>query len=150
MIEFVKFDRRYLELSAVWLSDPETKELTQAPDITPEQQETFFASLADREDYKIWGVKCDELPVGAVGLKHITESDAEYWAYIGEKRYRGRGLGKDMLNFGVYKARLMELKSIYIKVKKNNVHSLSVHLNQGFKPDEMDMMGEIQKLTFEL
>ena len=98
-LRLVRYSETYLKKSWDWLQDPETKALTMTPDFARDDQRRFFDKLADRRDYRIWGVELTgEGPIGAAGLKHIDGKSAEYWGYIGEKAHWGRGLGKQMLS----------------------------------------------------
>ncbi|EKO3750233.1 hypothetical protein P0F16_002868 [Vibrio metschnikovii] len=67
------YTRKYLDKSWDWLTDPEIKKMTNTPDFTREEQELFFLSLP-RENYKIWGLKYDDLEIGVVGLKNINDT----------------------------------------------------------------------------
>ncbi|NTV25363.1 MAG: GNAT family N-acetyltransferase [Chlorobiaceae bacterium] len=125
----------YLELSWDWLNDPEIKQLMLAPDFTKEQQWAFFDSLRDRRDYWIRGFSCDSMPVGAAGLKNISpeKQEAEYWGYIGDKRYWGQGGGKQMLRMVLEEARRRGLKRIYLHVWKENHVAISFYIKSGFE-----------------
>jgi RimJ/RimL family protein N-acetyltransferase len=135
-LQFVLYDSCFLELSWQWLNDPELKELTLTPDFTREEQAAWFASLRGRADYAIWGVLCDLVPIGAVGLKHITALEAEYWGYLGEKRYWGRGLGGQMVRFALEEARRRQLQSLYLKVGAANTRAIALYRRHGFNSTE--------------
>ena len=77
-LTFSRFDERFLEKSWQWLRDPEVKRLTMTPDFTRDQQLSWFRGLPAKKDYLIWGLLCDEIPIGAMGLKNVTETEAEY------------------------------------------------------------------------
>ena len=91
-IEFVKYNETFLEKSWEWLNDKEIKYLTFTPDFTREQQKEWFLSLKDKKDYFIKGVLYNDIPIGVVGLKNITDINGEYWGYIGEKEYCNKGI----------------------------------------------------------
>ena len=131
-ISFKKFDEQFLELSWNWLNDPEIKILTNAPDITREKQKEWFNSLPNRNDYIIWGVEADSVPIGVFGLKNITDMDCEYWGYIGDKRFWGKGLGKIILFSIENKARDLGMSYIWLKVIKKNTRALSLYTKQGY------------------
>ncbi len=127
------FDIAFLDKSYGWLTDKEIKYLTMTPDITREGQHEWFDSLPSKADYKIWGVECDGVPVGVCGLKHITTCDGEYWGYIGEKEYWGRGVGCSMMDFIESYARSLGLKSVYLNVRKDNPRAIALYLKRGFR-----------------
>lgn len=131
-IELVDFSEYYLNLSRDWLNDNEIKELTNTPSVSKKTQIDWFNGLADRNDYKIWGIEVDGKPVGACGLKNITEKDCEYWGYIGEKDYWGKGVGSHILSMLIGKARNKGLKSIWLKVLKTNIRAIKLYEKYGF------------------
>src|SRR5215216_5040855 len=67
----VPFDERFLERSSRWLRDEEIRHLTLTPSFTRDQQLAWYASLAERSDYLIWGIEYGGEPVGAFGLKGL-------------------------------------------------------------------------------
>jgi len=134
-LAFSPYDERFLEKSWAWLNDPEIKALTLTPDFTREGQKCWFRSLPERSDYRIWGISCDGIPVGAIGLKHITANDAEYWGYIGERRLWGLGLGKRMVQFALEQAIGLCLKEVYLKVHSTNTRAVRLYTRAGFQAD---------------
>lgn len=87
--EFVPYDEKFLDYSWDWLNDSEIKQMTLTPDMTREGQRRWFAGLSSRDDYHVWGITYDSLPIDAVGLKHIDydSHEGEYFGYIGNKTY---------------------------------------------------------------
>jgi len=132
-LTFSQFDERFLERSWQWLQDAEVKRLTMTPDFTRDQQRSWFNRLSEMKDYMIWGLLCDGAPIGAAGLKHITGSDAEYWGYIGEREYWGTGLGGEMMQFIIEKARTLGLRELYLSVHKENVRAVALYAKAGFR-----------------
>lgn len=131
-IQFVKFDELYLESSTNWLSDPELRALTLSPEFTPEDQRIWFEGLACRTDYCIWGISADGRPIGAVGLKHICNDQAEYWGYIGEKSFWGQGIGNMMVHFATEQARRLGIQHLRLQVGAENSRAVRLYLKQGF------------------
>lgn len=138
MLEYTEYDIHFLKLSAIWLADPEIKSMTNTPDFTPEKQIAFFNSLPERDDYKIWGVKYDKKPIGAVGLKNITAYEAEYWGYIGEKEYWGMGIGKSFMDFAATHAKQMGLTSLYLTVNVDNERACKLYVSKGYVSQSCD------------
>ena len=131
-LTFVPYSREFLTRSWDWLNDPETKALTLTPDFTKEQQETFYVTLPSRTDYLIFGIALAGQPIGACGLKHITEMDAEYWGYIGEKQYWGGGLGRQIIGHCEEIARVKGLKELYLHVGADNARAKRLYEKCGF------------------
>jgi RimJ/RimL family protein N-acetyltransferase len=130
---FGRFDERFLERSWEWLSDPEIKRLTMTPDFTREEQLRWFERLPEMPDYRIWGISYDTVPIGALGLKHITQHEAEYWGYIGERSYWNAGLGGEMMRFIFARARELKLGRVYLNVHSDNARAVQLYTNVGFK-----------------
>jgi RimJ/RimL family protein N-acetyltransferase len=132
-LTFSRFDERFLERSWHWLQDAEVKRLTMTPDFTREQQRRWFDRLPEMKDYLIWGLLCDNVPIGAVGLKHITGDEAEYWGYIGQRDYWGAGLGGEMMKFIFGKAGSLSLRELYLNVHKDNARAVGLYAKAGFR-----------------
>jgi len=126
---FSSFTESFLEKSWLWLNDPETKAMTQTPDFTREDQKRWFGGLRQRSDYKIWGISRNGDPIGALGLKHITAQDAEYWGYIGERTMLGRGVGRSMMRFILEQANGLRLVELYLKVRSDNTFVLRFEIS---------------------
>lgn len=133
----VPYDQRFLELSWHWLNDPETRELTMTPIFTRADQRKFFESLPLRVGYKIWGVALGNQLIGAAGLKNFRGALAEYWGYIGEKRYWGLGLGAPLLQRVEEQARSFELRSLDLHVLRTNLRAIHAYKKSGFMIDEL-------------
>lgn len=135
-VDLVDFDHNYFNKSKEWLSDPEIKKLANAHDVTDEQRNIWFKTLSQRDDYYIKGVSVSGIPVGAVGIKHIDKDKVtgECWGYIGEKRYWGKGIGKEMMRKILELAHSsLKLKKIYLRVLNDNIRAISLYDKIGFK-----------------
>lgn len=135
-VDLVDYDRSFLDASFKWLADEEIKFLTNTPSFSKDVQEQWFLSLSEKEDYYIRGILADGIPIGACGLKHITNVDGEYWGYIGEKEYWGKGIGKQMMSFIENHARLLQLKQIYLLVIPENIRAIRLYNNKGYRKIE--------------
>lgn len=138
VVQFVKYNERFLEKSYTWLSDPNIKYLTQSPKIDKFSQKKWFDSLEKRKDYIIYGIKADGLPIGAVGLKHIDYNTGEYWGYIGEKSFQGHGIGKLMIDKIINTAREKNINKLYLYVIHDNTQAIGLYKSKGFKVVEDD------------
>ena len=137
-VEFVEFDRVFLGVSWKWLMDDEIRTLTNASFITKSKQEEWFASLPSQADYYIWGIKYLDIPIGVCGIKHKTLKNGEYWGYIGDKNYWGKGIGKVMLQFIEHKAKMMNLNALYLHVSSDNIRALKLYSHYGFLIESKD------------
>jgi RimJ/RimL family protein N-acetyltransferase len=134
MLQLVDYDRTYLDLSWDWLRDPETKALTMTPDFSRDDQRAFFASLPTRTDYKVWGVAVDgHGPVGAAGIKRISDDRGEYWGYLGKKDLWSRGLGRDLIAAVEAKARDAGLAALYLDVACDNERAIRLYRRVGYR-----------------
>src|SRR5690554_5869609 len=135
-IQFKGFDRSVFEKSKEWLDDSEIKRLTNAPETDQESREQWFQSLTNRSDYYIISAWRGDNPIGVVGLKHITSSDAEAFIYIGEKKYWGKAVGIEMLKYVIDYGRSLGLTSLYAFILKENINSYKLASRFGFKKEK--------------
>ncbi|MFY7839475.1 MAG: GNAT family N-acetyltransferase [Lacibacter sp.] len=142
-VSFVPFNETFLAASWKWLQNEELRLLIDAAPVTKEQQLAWFKQLPNRSDYVIWGVSCENGPIGVCGLKHITAADAEYWGYIGEKEYRGKGIGTAILCFAEEQAVNMGLSGIYLHVLKSNEAAIRLYQKHAYQ-----VAGETSKMLF--
>lgn len=137
-VRFVEYDKTFLTHSFQWLTDPEIKRLTMTPDIDEDSQLIWFEKLKSRTDYLIWGILADGVPVGAVGIKHIDtlKRVGEYWGYIGEKEFIGKGLGRQMVARMITEAAGLNLTQLVLQVAEYNERAYHLYLNCDFREIE--------------
>ena len=131
-LRIVHYSRNFLDLSWNWLNDPEIKQLTGTPDFTKKQQEDFFLSLP-KENYLVWGVMYENTAIGVVGLKNINGQSAEYFGYIGEKDFWGRGLFSYILKLIVEQCIKIKISYIYLRVCVDNHMAIKAYKKNGFE-----------------
>lgn len=131
-VQRVVYDEQLLDASWRWFTTTDLGTLTDTPPFTREQQRAWFDGLPDRTDYISWGVAVDGAPVGAFGLKHVTDHDGEYWAYLAEPASRGRGIGQWMFKVVCDEGRRRGLTHLTGVVLKTNERALRVDLALGF------------------
>lgn len=130
----VPFDETWLPVTYAWLCDPELARLVMAGEVTPERQRAWYDGLATRDDYAIWGIEHEGERCGVLGLKSIgTDDGAEYFMYLGDRRYWGRRISEWAFNEVVAEARARGLRTLYGRVAKYNERSLAVDLRHGFE-----------------
>ncbi|QWT84464.1 MULTISPECIES: GNAT family N-acetyltransferase [Chryseobacterium] len=134
-LQLVDYTKNILEKSWNWLNDPEIKYLTNTPDFSKEDQQKWFAGLENNKTYWVKGIQHNHKIIGVVGLKKIdlTNKTAEYFVYIGEKEYWGKGLSADLfkLIFKVAKDQL-NLESLYLNVIPGNTRAVKAYEKAGF------------------
>ena len=137
-IRLARYDRAYLDKSWEWLRDPEIKALTMAGDFTQAEQLKFFDELPFRPDYKIWGVESPEgMPLGAAGIKKIVGRAGEFWCYIGERAWWGRGIGGRILELCEEQARVLGIERLIMIAAASNARSVRAFEKMGFVLDDL-------------
>jgi RimJ/RimL family protein N-acetyltransferase len=131
-IKLVDYTADYLELSWKWLNDPEIKALTNTPDFSADQQLKWFNSLATKKDYFIKGIEFSNSKIGVCGLKNITQSDAEYWGYIGDKQYWRKGIGTLILQEMEKQAKEFGVNTVWLNVLLNNTNAIKLYRKNGY------------------
>lgn len=134
-IILVEFDQLFLDLSWIWLNDSELKRMTNTPDFTREFQKVWFKDINSKTNYLIWGIMHNNIPIGVCGLKNITNFDCEYWGYIGEKNFWGKGFGTVILKLMEEKAKIMKLQSIWLKVVNDNERAITLYNKNGYSKE---------------
>jgi len=137
-VVLVPFDRDFLERSFLWLNDPEIRFLTDTPVVVRDAQEAWFVGLPSRKDYAVWGIRADGEPVGVCGIKHICGEEGEFFGYLGEKAYWGRGVGTRMMALTEEKARERGLKRLRLTVLNENERALGLYGKCGYRGDRSD------------
>ena len=135
-VKFCEYDNSFLDKSWEWLNNPIIKKLTNTQDFDKESQIAWFNSLENKKDYFIQGILSDNTPIGVMGLKNITATQAEYWGYIGEIDFWGKGIGKEMMSFAIQKAKELNLEKIYLTVLKDNLRAKKLYEKFNFKEKE--------------
>lgn len=131
--DFKDFTRVVLDKSLVWLNDPEIKKLTYSTGVDKELQEKWFKRLKNRKDYFIKSIWLNEKPIGAMGIKNMTDKDGEVFIYIGEKDYWGKTIGTQGLRYIINYAKSIKLESLYAYVLKDNIRSYKLIRRVGFE-----------------
>lgn len=133
MISLVEYDEQFLELSWLWLNDPEIERLTDTKKFSKDSQRKWFDGLAGRKDYFVWGIRYLDERIGAVGIKNIQDNKGEAFVYIGCKQYWGKSLGTQAIKLlKEYAMTTLRLKSINLRVFKNNLLAIGAYRKNGF------------------
>ena len=132
-VKLVNFDRIFLDLSWCWTNDEEIRKLIDAPIIHKYEQEKWFDSLKYREDYLIYGIEFEGIPIGVAGLKRINDDSAYVYWYIGEKDYWGKKIGQIIAKEISFKAKEKNINTLYGEVKYFNIRSINLFFKEGYK-----------------
>lgn len=133
-INLDKFDRNAFEHSIQWLSDEYIIKMICAPLSSRSEKEKWFQSLNNKDDYKCWVIKYDKIPIGVCGIKNIDRDtkSGEYFGYIGEDSFRGKGLGNKLMELAKEKSAVLGIKRLYLKVRNDNIPALNLYKKHGF------------------
>lgn len=147
---FDAIDKTFLESSREWLEDPGFRRLILAAPVNQEAQEAWFASLPQRHNYRIWGLKYSQKWVGACGLKNIDTNQrvAEYWGYIYPPELRGRGLGRKMFQFLIFHAKELDINRLWLRVSECNNSAIIAYESWGFTAIYSDEPGVMHMELF--
>ena len=137
-------------ISYKWRNDPEVWKLTGSmPDIvvTPEIEKTWIKKVLNDPTCKRFAIcieSSDEY-IGNVQLTNITEQDAEFHIFIGEKSYWGKGVGYQATNELIkFVRKNISLKQVYLFVKPINTAAIRIYEKMGFySVSEEKMMLEL-------
>ena len=143
-----EYDEIFLRLSWAWLNDPELKRLTNTPDFSEEEQKRWFETLGIKNDYVIWGIIYEGVRIGAFGIKKIANGTGEYWGYIGEKKYWGKGIGKEILHEAIKRAKNLGIHTLRLRVMKDNKRAIALYRNSDFIVTHEDINEQIMEVKF--
>lgn len=136
MISICPYNETFLTHSFLWLNDSTINILTNSSLFTKKEQLKWFSSIKNKKDYMIWGVLHNSTPIGACGLKNITKTNAEYWGYIGEKNFWGKGFGGEIIKLMEKEARNLSLNNIWLQVVTSNKRAINLYKKNGFKQEK--------------
>ncbi len=123
--------------SYIWRNDSEVWLHTGSkPDkvITPEIEKNWIQNILKDNTCKRFAIIADNNYIGNIQLTKITEVDAEYHIFIGNKDWWGKKVSHlatfQLLNFAKEHLRL---KKIYLSVRKQNLFAIKTYLKSSFK-----------------
>lgn len=139
-LKIINFDEEVLSCSFIWLKDPVIKSMTGAPDFSKESQLCWYSSLSSMSNYIIKGITADGLPIGVLGLRNIDKEKGcgEYFGYIGEKSYWGKGVGKWMMSATEKLALENCINEILLKVVIDNFRAINLYCSTGYRIYRLD------------
>jgi RimJ/RimL family protein N-acetyltransferase len=125
-----------LSLRMIWLNDPAVNKYLGVRDINNLDffQEWMNGYFAD-ETKEIFINMADEKPVGQVGLVDINlyDKNAALYIVIGEADYRGKGIGKQAIQYILnYAFNDLDLHKVWLDVHVENLAGVKCYTNSGF------------------
>ncbi|MCA9813395.1 MAG: GNAT family N-acetyltransferase [Nitrosarchaeum sp.] len=98
MISFRGVSKSDLQTLKTWRNSHDVWENnTQFTFLNTKNQEEWFASLRGNPERKMFVITMKKKPVGICGLVHMDEGNADVAIIIGDKKLRGKGIGKTAL-----------------------------------------------------
>ncbi|NWG11834.1 GNAT family N-acetyltransferase [Candidatus Bathyarchaeota archaeon] len=109
------------------------REIYQDPTIGGEHPEDYFDKhLSKVGPDRLWVAVHNSLTVGLVGLI-VEENEAEIEPLIVSKDYRGKGVGKQLIETVISEARKIGMRLLKIKPVARNAETIKFLCKQGFK-----------------
>jgi RimJ/RimL family protein N-acetyltransferase len=143
------------EISWKWRNDPEIWKYTGSrPDfiITPEIERNWIKKVISETNSKRFSINVNELYIGNIQLTNITEFDAEYHIFIGDKKFWGKGISFDAtLQILLFAKKKLKLELVYLYVKNENISAIKLYQRVGFNfvENENKMIIKLNELSFE-
>jgi len=128
--------------SVKWRNDPEVFKYTgstYSQEILIENELQWIRKvISNPNDYRC-AIMVDDVYVGNIYLTDIDGISAHYHIFIGEKSYWGKGVAKQasllILNYGFYN---LNLESVKLRVRKENVSAYMLYKKLGFAEEHTD------------
>jgi len=141
-------------ISWKWRNDPEVWQLTGRKwnnYVSQQMEEDWIRKVAQEKDSVRFAICIEETDeyIGNVQLTDITNSDAIFHIFIGNKNYWGKGYGYKATDLILKYAKTdLKLEMIKLKVKHNNSAAIKVYTKVGFKA--LDCEGEYLTMIYKL
>ena len=142
------------EISWRWRNEEEVWKYTGSRpniSITPKIEREWIKKVLTDPFSKRFAITVDNIYVGNVQITNITEIDAEYHIFIGDKNYWGKGVAYSAtLQIIRYAKNVLQLESIYLFVNPNHQKAIELYEKCGFTKvsDLVKMVLNIKKKKF--
>lgn len=160
----MKFEKTILVKDKIRLRKPEKEEWKKAIPWYSDREVMLMSEGISEGNYKIQDINrmYEHLDkVGELYFIEILESNSEWRAIgdatfsetslpivIGEEKYRGKGIGKDIITKFIEIARKIEIKELNVKeIYHNNMRSQRLFKGLGFEELERNEKGSSYKLV---
>ena len=132
-----KIEKGDLEKIMIWRMSPEiTRYSYTDPVLDKFKQEEWYKSIQNDQRCKYWMIMADNTDIGIIGLTDIEKNNKRctFAWYIGEGRYRGRGIGKTVqLNALKYVFSNLNFNRFYSEMLSVNRKAIDLHLKCGLE-----------------
>ena len=141
MIKLIGLEKEHLSYLLKWRNDPEVQRwIFQKWPLSLAEQEKWFNSYLGNERYKILTIyhESDKKNIGYIRLASIDyqNSSVEIGGDIGEREYRGKGIGKIMYREALKLAfDELNMNRVYLHVLEDNEVAINLYTKIGFKKD---------------
>jgi len=141
MIKFRPHTEKDIPYRAKWLNNPKANRLLgnhPGEKTTLVKQQVWFATYRKEKTKKFFTIYDDNRPIGFVGLSHIDKINktAEIFVVIGEDDYRGKGIGRQAVQWIVdFGFKQLKLHKIALAVFAENLVAVKLYKSLGFKQE---------------
>jgi RimJ/RimL family protein N-acetyltransferase len=142
------------KISYLWRNDAEIWKYTGSKPtqpITYEIEKEWIQKVLKREDEIRFAICVGDNNeyVGNVQLTNITKTDAEFHIFVGNKKFHNKGIGTKATDLILnYSHKVLQLKTVYLFVNKENVTAIKSYKKCGFY--EIERNKEQLKLIIKL
>lgn len=141
MIRLIGLEKEYLKDLLRWRNDPDVQQwIFQKWPLSMAEQEKWFGSYLENERYKILVVyhENDRRNIGYLRLANIDyqNSSLEIGGDIGEREYRGKGVGKIMYQKALgFVFDELNINRVYLHVLEDNEVAIKFYTKMGFQKE---------------
>ena len=141
IITIKPFKKSHIKETFAWVKDEELQKLFMMREKpTWENHVKYFNKILNDNTQKVFAIYYDDMHVGNCGLKNITQRDAEFWIYLGNKKFKHKGIGTFATNLLLDMGfNYLNLDTIYLHVANFNIFAINMYKNIGFKQVQLDM-----------
>ena len=142
MITFRPYTKSDIPMRVRWLNNYQAVlyAIDEPNHVTDEESQNKWFNLyeekLERGIKKFFTILSNDKNVGFMGLSNINKKigNASVFILIGEDGYRGRGVGRQSMDYLVkYAFGDLGLKSLYLEVDKTNLRAINLYDKLGFK-----------------
>ena len=139
MLSFKPHSKKDIQLRLKWLNNKKANIFAvddPNSETTYEKEEKWFESFEKNENKKFFTIYFDDKPIGFMGLtiKKDSNNEAGLFIMIGEDDFRGKGYGKESLQYLInYAFKTLNLNKLTAEVNKKNIASIQLNKSLGFE-----------------
>lgn len=119
--------------------------------LTAEQHQDYFHSQVETGNINQYIICAGSIPIGTIFYKDTSTSETEIGLFIGEEKYRGKGIGAQALNrILLIIQKKNSYKKVFLKVKRENIHANNLYTKVGFRYKNKENAGLFLDMIKEL